>query len=594
MKERTVNAPEWQMDDAYGDVESPRWNESVEKLRALTSELQDMAVERANFVRALSLYEGAVTIASSLASFTRCQGAKNAEDERVPQAVDRVTGLTADLNDAAAPLFAELAKLDAADPLWTEAPLKHWKFVIMERTGDWRLKLSDADHAFWADLERNVFMPLGGVHKDLLRQIDFKAKKADGSDETIRAAKLITVLKGAPDPVLRHSTADAMDVYFKKNAGIYASLLNQLHGLRLTAMTRAGVEPLDVSLRQNRMSREALDAIREAIRRHIETIRRAVSLRSPFLGEGPMGFEDLMAPCPQKGGTIAPAIPYEEGIGLVKSSLSRVNPEMADFVQMMIDNRWIDAKPSDKKIGGAFYSRFNEFKIPRVFSTYMGNITSVFQQGHELGHAYHYWMMRDMPMIETEFPMTLTETASTFNEAVMREALFEKAEGDERFAMLWQEMKSAANFLLHTMARMEFELDFLAERQSGVVSAARTVELMEAAWKRMYGDAASPDRWLWAYKLHFYKVDQLIYNYPYTVGYLMSLALMREWKVRGDDFYPFYKAMLRDTGRMTVDEIIERHFGADAKDPAFWENAMGSVFKSIDEFDRMAAERLKA
>lgn len=588
----SLNSPEWQMDDAYQDVDSQRWNDSIEKVRALTSELTSTPIIRDNYQKVLGLYEEAVTITSSLTSFTRCQGAKNCEDERVSAAIEVVTGLTADLNEASSNLFAELARLGPEDPLWNEKPLSHWKFVIIERTKDWRQKLSEADHVFWASIERNCLMPLGGVHKDLLRQINFKAQKSDGTEEVIRAAKLITILKGAPDPTLRHSTAEAMDVYFKNNANIYASLLNQLHGLRLTAMKRAGVEPLDVSLRQNRMSREALNAIREAIQRNIHKIRLAVSLRKPFLDGDFMGFEDLMAPCPQKGGQIAPSIPYDEAIRIVKDAVSRVNPEMSDFVQMMVDKHWIDAKPSDKKIGGAFYARFNEFKIPRVFSTYMGNITSVFQQGHEIGHAFHYWMMRDMPMIETEFPMTLTETASTFNEAVIRKVLFDKAEGDERFAMLWQEMKSAANFLLHTMARMEFELDFLEERKNGVVSVHRTVELMENAWKRMYADTATPDRYLWAYKLHFYKVDQLIYNYPYTVGYLMSLALMRELKVRGDNFYPFYKAMLRDTGRMTVDEIVERHFGANAKDPIFWENAMSSVFDSIDEFAKMAKARI--
>lgn len=587
----TMNPPEWQMDDAYGDVDTPRWQASVDKARELTETLRGIAIERETYLQALSVYEEAVTITSSLTSFTRCQGAKNAEDERVPVAVETVTGLCADLNDASAPLFAALAGLDPEDPLWQEKPLSHWKFVITERMNDWHQKLPDADRAFYADIERSCLMPLGGLHKELLRQVDFPAQTADGAQQRVRSAKMIAVLKGVPDPVLRRTTAEGMDEFFGRNANLYAALLNQLHGIRLTAMKRAGVEPLDVSLAQNRMSREAFEAIREAIRRHLDTIRRTVTLRAPFMGEGPMRFEDLMAPCPQKTGRVAPALPYGEGIGIVKEALSKVNPEMGEFVDMMLEKRWIDAKPSDKKIGGAFYSRFNEFKIPRVFTTYLDSITSVFQQGHELGHAYHYWMMRDLPMIETEFPMTLTETASTFNEAVIRRSLFEKAEGDERFAMLWQELKSAANFLLQSMSRMEFELDFLEERKAGVVSAHRTIELMETAWKRMYGETATPDRWLWAYKLHFYKTDQLIYNYPYTVGYLMSLALMRELRVRGDAFYPFYKAMLRDTGRMTVDQIVERHFGADAKDPVFWENAMQSVFDSIEEFETLARAR---
>ena len=111
----------------------------------------------------------------------------------------------------------------------------------------------------------------------------------------------------------------------------------------------------------------------------------------------------------------ASAIPYPEGIAIVKKALGTVSPELSGFLDTMLENRWVDAKPSEKKIGGAFYSRFNEFRIPRVFASYTGTITTVLQQAHELGHAFHYWMMRDLPVVQTEFPMTLTETASTFN-----------------------------------------------------------------------------------------------------------------------------------------------------------------------------------
>ncbi len=194
-------------------------------------------------------------------------------------------------------------------------------------------------------------------------------------------------------------------------------------------------------------------------------------------------------------------------------------------------------------------------------------------------------------MIETEFPMTLTETASTFNEAVIRRALLEEAEGAERFKMLWQDVRSAGNFLVNTMVRMDFELAFLEERRRGVVPAGRCCELMREVWTRWYGDDVTPDVWLWAHKLHYYKTDQFIYNYPYAVGYLMSLALMREWEERGDDFYGFYVAMLRDTGRMTVDEIIRRHFGADAADPGFWEGAMQSARRSTEALGALIEAR---
>ena len=588
------DTPEWQMDDAYGSLTDDRWLRSKSRVKALTADIADMLNGEATdeiLTRALSAYEEALTLQSSMWSFAKCLGAKDVTDASSTAAMSMTDDLKHDLEAAAAPLFAALAALSEDAALWQEKPFSHWKFSLRERFGDWHNKLSESDASLVSDIELKAFMPLGTIHKSLQKLVDFEAKSASGEAVRVRAAKLIAILKGDPDPVLRRTTGEAMDDWYRRHADLYAALLNELHGIRLAGFDRAGVtDPLSVSLAQNRMSREALDAIRTAIFNNIGWVREGIRLRAKVLGTGKLGFYDIMAPAPEAGGGVPRKMSYAEGIAIVKDALGRVNPAMSEFIDMMLEKKWLDARPSDKKVGGAFYSRFNEFRIPRVFSTYLGSITAVLQQGHELGHAFHYWTMRDLPMIETEFPMTLTETASNFNEAVIRKVLLEEARGDERFKMLWQESRSGANFLLNTMVRMEFELAFLEERRRGVVPAERCCSLMTETWRRWYGEDVTPDTWLWAHKLHYYKTDQFIYNYPYTVGYLMSQALMREWEVRGDAFYAFYTAMLRDTGRMTVDEIIRVHFGADAADPAFWEGAMQSVKQSSDDFARLVAE----
>lgn len=585
---QNLNAPEWQMDDAYGDIGSERYEESFRQAEALIAELESTHRGRGEILSNLGRYDEATTLLSSLTSFVKCLGAKNSDDERVAPENTRITGLSMRLSLAGDPLFAEIDALAEDDPLWKEKPLSDWQFVVRERAACWKRKLSPSDREWLGDLEVKCFYPLGSVFKTLQKGVDFEAENSLGEKERIRAAKLVSVIKGAPDRVLRRNVNIGMQKCYEARADLYAALLNNLHGFRLAAFNRAGVEALDVSLAQNRMSRGALMAMKKAILSNIDLIRQAVTLRAPYFGDGKLEVFDLMAPAPQKE-AVPQVIPYPEGIATVKSALAAVDPSMSAFIDLMLEKHWIDAKPSDKKIGGAFYSRFNEFKMPRVFSSYMGTITTVLQQGHELGHAFHYWVMRDLPVVQTEFPMTLTETASTFNEAIIRRYLLERADEREAFGMLWQELRSAANFLMNTMVRMDFELAFLEERKKGVVSAKRAVELMRQAWHEWYGDSTTgADDYLWAYKLHYYKTDQLIYNYPYTVGYLLSQGLLTELDRRGKDFMPFYRAMLRDTGRMTVDEIVERHFGASASDPAFWEGCMTGALRSIRRFSEIS------
>lgn len=589
-----LKAPEWTMADAYGDIEDERYRASFAEAEAIVEGLEataDRPVAATEIQAALDCYDRAVTIITSLASFVKCLGAKDSTDERTGEAAGAIADLRARLEAAAEPIFAAIDALDPDEPLWRMPPLSDWAFVVKERRSHWKRRLSPTDRDWFNRFEARCFEPLGQVFKTLQKGVDFAAVNAKGEEERIRAAKLVSVIKGAPDRELRRSVFEGLNKSYGERGELYAALLNELHGFRLTGFERAGVLPLSVSLAQNRMSESALMAMRETIMSKLSAIREAVTLRAPYFEKDAKQLEvfDLMAPAPAASGGVPALIPYPDGIGIVKTALGSVDKSLSDFIDMMLEKRWIDAAPSDKKIGGAFYARFNEFKMPRVFSSYMGTITTVLQQGHELGHAFHYWTIRDLPVVQTEFPMTLTETASTFNEALIRRYLLAHpaAAGDGGFSILWQELRSAANFLMNTMVRMDFELAFLEERRRGLVSAKRSVELMRKAWHDWYGDSTNgADDYLWAYKLHYYKTDQLIYNYPYTVGYLLSEGLLAELDRRGDGFMDFYRGLLRATGRATVDDIVREHYGANASDPAFWLTCMKAPLEAIESFKR--------
>ena len=108
-----------------------------------------------------------------------------------------------------------------------------------------------------------------------------------------------------------------------------------------------------------------------------------------------------------------------------------------------------------------------------------------------MGHAFHYWVMRDLPTNQTEFPMTLTEVASTFNEANVRRYCAQHAKNDEeRLSILWQELISCANFCLQLPVRMGFETRFIEKCQTGLVSKEEAEAMMQQAWHeyiRIYG-----------------------------------------------------------------------------------------------------------
>ena len=72
-------------------------------------------------------------------------------------------------------------------------------------------------------------------------------------------------------------------------------------------------------------------------------------------------------------------------------------------------------------------------------------------------HAWHNWVIRDLPMSQRSYPMTLAETASIFAETLVRSALFEQAQSpEEKLAITWAEADGAATFLVNIPARFDF------------------------------------------------------------------------------------------------------------------------------------------
>lgn len=580
-------APAWTLEDAYGSFTDERFLKRVDASRdivdSLRMTLQEDCNEK-NLTAHIEEYQKAFEIISSLESFWRCFSSMDTSNPDSAQTLSSIQAVKVKLENCAQILFKELAALDPSNTLWEDTRLRPWKFITEERRNSWREKIPPKERALLQQQALQDFYPLGTEFSKLQKRMQLTVTDSEGRNKTFNTSATVAALKGIPDKTLRETTFNALQEYMAKHAEEKADLLNKLHGFRLKEQQAAGVDILTPSFEQNRISRAAIESMLKAIESRVDQIRESVSLRAEILGSRKLACCDLMAPAPGSLTAVAETFSYPEGIRLVKEALSTVGEEYPKFIDMMLEKNWIEARLLPCKAGGAFYSRFNELHQTRVFSSYVGTIASVLQQAHELGHAWHYWILRDLPVIETEFPMTLTETSSTFNEAVVKQYLIQK-DPQAAVSMLWQELKSIANFLLNVPVRYDFECAFLKERLNGNVEVKTINELMEKAWRRWYGDSTEDiDQYLWAHKLHFYKTDQYIYNYPYAVGYLLSQGLMHEKRLRGNSFLPFYKSMLRDTGRMTFDELVRKHLGLDPATQQFWDGCIDEALSHLTKF----------
>jgi oligoendopeptidase F len=259
---------------------------------------------------------------------------------------------------------------------------------------------------------------------------------------------------------------------------------------------------------------------------------------------------------------------------------------------MMVAQRWVEGTVGDTKRPGAYCMGFRKSRTPRVYMTYTGGASDVITLAHELGHAYHSWVMRDLPESQLTYGMALAETASTFGETLVRDAMLSSADSlQTRLDVVWEDMSALITFVLNIPSRFEFERNFYEAREERPLRPEELNALMSDAWQSWYGDALSePDPMFWASKLHFFISGLSFYNFPYLFGYLFSLGVYASRDRFGDAFFDRYKALLRDTGRMTAETLATKHLDADLTKPEFWCETLEALAPRVDAFEAILEE----
>lgn len=552
---------------------------SDEEFAPVLTDLQDIHHMRTTLVKQLGNVRTYIYTALSV----------DAKDANASTTMSKLQQVGAELEQATTPMEIflnrvrpELIAAVIADPVMAEMG-----FLLTHQRKLKDQLLSIAEENLIAGLSVSGLQGWGNLYTKLAGTL-----KCMVQGETMGLAKAANLLS-SPQRETRLAAWQGVRNAWSAHQETAATILNSINGWRLEeTKKRATIRELhylDKSCHQSRIERRTLNALMETTYEYRAIGQRALQAMAKVLNISQMAPWDLKAPAPAAGD--ASAISFEAAITLIADAFRQLTPEMGDFAVMMAEKGWIDGKPTPNRATGAYCTRFAEPREPRIFMSFEGSMTNVITLAHELGHAWHNWVMRDLPSMQTYYSMTLAETASIFAETLVRDALLQQAETPaQKLEILWQDAESAAVFLLNIPARFEFEKRLVEARKQGVAIAPKLKTMMAESWQMWYEDSLSEyDDMFWATKLHF-SISQLsFYNYPYLFGYLFSLGIYAQQERYGAGFNDLYTKILRDTGTMTAEELVAHHLQQDISQPQFWKDSLNIVADSVAQFEQLAA-----
>jgi len=391
---------------------------------------------------------------------------------------------------------------------------------------------------------------------------------------------------------VRKDAFEKMVGTWESRANLAAMALNSQAGFRLSIYkNRKWDSPLFEPLHNSRMKRETLDAMWDAVVKGRPKLAAYIDAKKNLLNLEKFCWYDQEAPLGKSEKTFT----FDEAGDFIVEHLRTFSQEMGDFTRTALDKRWIEAEDRPGKAGGGWCSRIPIRKESRIFMTFTGNFAGLGTLAHELGHAYHGYVLKDAYPLASIYPMNLAETASIFNELRVMDAAFDSATNiDEKLMLSDQKLQSALSFMSNIHARFLFDTRFYEERKGGMLSRERLNELMVQAQKEAFFGILDEKQGyhplFWASKMHFFITGAPFYNFPYTFGYLFANGVYDRAVKEGKSFASRYRALLADTGRMTTEEIARKHLGDDLSRPDFWRDAVSRVLADIDPFVKLARQ----
>ena len=556
----------WNLEPLYPGLNSPEFQADLKKLEEQVAALNPEAPWEEFWEKRNELEE----LARRLTYYPQLLAAADAENEEALRYAEKIERILAGL----APLDAAFQQRLNRDGLPPHTPEQD--FFLKEQAALGAHTLSPAEEALAAKLSATGAGAWSKLRQRLTSTLSISLNGETHPLPTIRA------MAYSEDAALRKAAYEAELAAYPAIAPSVAAALNGIKGEAITLAEARGYQsPLEQVLLFSRLERPVLTAMLSACFESLPDFRRYFRAKARLLQAGDaLPFADLFAPV----GSFTDTFTYPQAQEFILKQFGAFSPRLADYARMAFDNDWIDVYPRPGKEGGAFCENLHCIGESRILANFTGSLNDVLTLAHELGHGYHGDCLNSAAPLNSDYPMPIAETASTFCETLVKQAALKTASPAEALTIREADISDSAQVIVDILSRYLFEDRVFAARQEGPLSPEALCDMMLQAQKDTYGDGlATYHPYMWVCKVHYYDPTYHYYNFPYAFGLLFAKGLYRIYRETPAGFPERYAALLAASGHASLADLGNR-MGFALEEPAFWQGAFAELKTEIDAF----------
>jgi len=596
--EQTSYPKVWDLDKIFeGAGKSNQFLNHINRLDALVHDLETRVktfttpLETNEVTKVVHLVENIGDIRLNLSqanSFITCLLAENPKDRDAANWRGKASQIESRFEKELSKVKKILAntKQNLWESLLETKELQDYKFILNEWRENTDKHVSEEELNLISDLKNDGYHAWGHFYNALVSSINVNVQ-VDGEEKNLSVGQAIN-LRSHPEEEVRKESHHVLESIWKEKEELFAKILNHIAGFRLKVHNRYGLQSvIEEPLKDNRMKEETMNAMWSVINKYKQPFSNYLNRKAEMMGDSSMKAYNFWAPVKKSDQEIK----YDEAATFITEHFSEFGNELEGFVRQAFDEGWIEAEDRPNKSAIPFCAGFPITGESRVFMTFSGTFLNVLTLVHELGHAFHNHAMKSVNGLNKRYPLSIAETASTFSEMIIFDASMKKANTkEEKIFILDEKLKRSVMNFMNIHSRFLFEQRFYEERKEGIVSSERLNQLMMEAINEAYvGSLEQPSVYSWAWTPHYYITQAPFYNFPYTFGCLFALGIYAKAKENGQEFEKDYLNLLRDSGSMTVEDLVMKHLGEDITSEEFWEKGMELCVKDAEEFIKLTS-----
>ena len=581
----------WSLKELYPSFESQEFKIDMDKLTSKISEVNDWANEiikdnndiLVKLEEYIKRYSKLTELISKIGAFIQLSISVNTKDTEALRYSDIFEKKLTHMVEASTKIERYISTIDNIDCIIEKSELlKAHEYVLKSIVEQSKYLLSDKEESIIANMKNTGSNAWSKLKDNLISSLMVEIKEND----EVKEYPLTVVLNMTEDKSgeVRKKAYEAEIASYKKVEEGVAAALNGIKGEVLTVCDFRGYKsPLEKTLLDSRMDEESLNAMLDAMKESLPVFRKYLRRKAEMLGhKNGLPFYDLYAPVSNADMKFT----YDEGAKFVVKNFRTFSDNLGDFAQKAIDNNWIDVEPREGKVGGAFCAGLHFIGESRILLNYGGSFGDVVTMAHELGHGFHGECLKNEAILNSDYPMPIAETASTFCETIIKKAAIKEADKDEALAILEAEICDCTQVIVDIYSRFLFEKSVFEARKESALTVEQIKELMLKAQREAYGDGLDSEYlhpYMWAWKPHYYDADYNYYNFPYAFGLLFAKGLYAEYLNKGDSFTSEYERLLSITGKNKIADIT-KEVGIDIHNNEFWRNSLKTIEEDIEKF----------